>query len=210
MFYFSDIPAVFTRIVVAAAMVLVVAVPHRADAQNLVQNPDFFNGLTGYTSSGSVFATSFVGGPANTQNPQGTNSAEGDGPGAADTSVPAVLTQALTTTPNTTYLVTFSYALEPGINDSLTVSFGNSSETFTTSKSDGSTPFDTVSFLAKSNSRGTTDLTFTATEGAFAVSELDVEAGPAPVTGGGILSFGIVIAGLAARRIRRRGLAGNT
>ena len=36
------------------------------------------------------------------------------------------------------------------------------------------------------------------------VTGLDFEPAPAPVTGGGVLSFGIVLAGLAAHRFRRR------
>jgi hypothetical protein len=39
------------------------------------------------------------------------------------------------------------------------------------------------------------------------VTGLDFEAAPAPVTGGGVLSFGIVLAGIAAHRLRRRKLA---
>jgi hypothetical protein len=203
----ARIPNLFASIVIGAIATMVMAAPHQAHAQNLVQNPDFFNGLTGYQTSGDVTATNFLGGPSNTENPEGTNSAEGVGPGAGDTSSPAVLMQALTTTPNTMYMVTFSYAVEPGVTDSLTVTFGSTSETFTTSTSDGSTPFDVISFMARSNSQGATDLTFTGNEGAFAVSDLDVESGPAPVTGGGVLSFGIVLSGLAFRHMRRRGLA---
>lgn len=38
------------------------------------------------------------------------------------------------------------------------------------------------------------------------VSVMEVEGAPAPVTGGGIASFVVVIAGLAIRRVRRTGL----
>jgi len=189
---------------VSAALVLGAfsAASRHAQAQNLVQNPNFFNGLTDYTTTAdsdeNVFASSFPGGPTNPAE-GGTNAAEGD---VSDTT-PAVISQSLTTMPNTLYLVTFAYAVDPSSADSLTVTFGNQTKTFTTSISNGSTPFDVVSFTATSSSADST-LTFTGTEGAFAVSELDVEAGPAPVAGGGALSFALIAAGFAGRQFRRR------
>ena len=184
----------------ALALAAFSAAPRYARAQNLVQNPDFFDGLTDYTTTAdseeNVFSTDFGGGPTNPTG--GTNAAEGD----VSTS-PAVISQSLTTTPNTLYLVTFAYAVDPDTNDSFTVAFGNQTRTFTTSTSNGSTPFDVISFTATSSSADST-LTFTGTEGAFAVSELDVEAGPAPVAGGGALYFGMIAAGLAGCHFRRR------
>jgi hypothetical protein len=188
---------------ISAALVLGAfsAAPRHAQAQNLVQNPNFFDGLTDYTTTAdsdeNVFASSFSGGPTNPAE-GGTNAAEGDVSGA-----PAVISQSLTTTTNTLYLVTFAYAVDPETADSFTVTFGNQTRTYTTSVSDGSSPFDVVSFTAKSSSPASV-LTFTGTEGAFAVSELDVEAGPAPVAGGGTLSFGLIAAGFAGRHFRRR------
>jgi hypothetical protein len=176
------------------------AASRHAQAQNLVQNPNFFSGLTDYTTTAdtddNVFANTFGGGPTNPTG--GTNAAEGEFSGS-----PAVISQSLTTTPNTLYLVTFAYAVDPGTDDSFTVTFGNQTRTYTTSTSDGSNPFDVVSFTATSSSPDST-LTFTGTEGAFAVSELDVEAGPVPVAGGGALSFGLIAAGLAGRQFCRR------
>ena len=179
------------------------AVP--SHAQNLVQNPDFFNGLTDYTTTATsdqnVFATTFPGGPTNPDG--GTNAAEGM---LSEAGAPAVISQSLTTTPGAIYLVTFAYAVEPGTTDALTVTFGNQTRTLTSSTSDGNTPFDILSFTATATSPNT-PLTFTGTEGAFAVSELDVEAAPAPVAGGGAVSFCLIAAGFAIRQFRRRASA---
>jgi hypothetical protein len=176
-----------------------------AQAQNLVQNPDFFDGLTGYATTAdsdqNVIARNFLGGPTSPTE-DGNNSAEGF---LSETGAPSMISQSLTTTPGTIYLVTFAYAVEPGLTDSFTATFGNQTRTFTSSVSDGDTPFDIASFTARSTSAKTA-LTFTGTEGAFAVSDLDVEAGPAPVTGGGVLSFCLIAAGLAVRHFRRRAL----
>jgi hypothetical protein len=206
MSYIFQLPSRLGLITTVAVATLIVTYSHQAHAQNLVQNPDFFNGLSGYATSGNVTAANFGGGPTTT--PGGTNVGEGDGPTPGNATADAIINQTLTTTANTTYLVTFSYAVQPGITDSMTASFGNTSQTFTSSKCDGSTCLDKASFSATSGKGTTTTLTFDGTEGAFLVSELDVQAGPAPVTGGGILSFGVVIAGLAARHMRRRGLPG--
>jgi hypothetical protein len=177
------------------------ALPRHAQAQNLVQNPNFFSGLTDYTttadSDDNVFANTFAGGPTNPTG--GTNAAEGELSGTTA----AVISQNLTTMPSTLYLVTFAYAVDPGLDDSFTVTFGNQTKTYTTSISNGLTPFDVVSFTATSSSADST-LTFTGTEGAFAVSELDVEAGPVPVAGGGALSFGLIAAGFVGRQFRGR------
>jgi len=189
---------------VAAALTLGAfsATLRHAQAQNLVQNPNFFDGLTDYTttadSDDNVFANTFSGGPTNPTG--GTNSVEG---AVSTPGVPAVISQSLTTTPDTIYLVTFAYAVEPDVTDSFTVTFGNQTKTYTSSTSDGETPFDVISFTATSTSANSA-LTFTGTEGAFAVSELDVEAGPAPVAGGGALSFCLIAAGFAVRHFRRR------
>jgi hypothetical protein len=190
--------------VIAALFTAVLISPPRAEAQNLVQNPDFFNGLTGYTTSADTFqnvnATDFPGGPTN-PTAGGTNAAVGIVSTAGDD---ATIAQSLTTAPNTLYMVTFAYAIDPSTADSFTVAFGNAHHTYTTSTSDGSNPFEVVTFMARSGTGRSTTLTFDGSEGGFAVSELDVEAAPAPVCGGGIASASVMLAGWAVRRRRGR------
>src|ERR1700722_18903669 len=95
--------------------------PRQALAQNLVQDPNFFDGLTDYQTVGQVNADYVPFGPT----PPGgmtegsTNTAVLFGPGASETDSVATVSQAIATVPNTTYLVTFSVNFDPGTTDSL-------------------------------------------------------------------------------------------
>jgi hypothetical protein len=188
----------------SVSLAVCLVAPPLAKAQNLVQNPDFFDGLTGYTTSAgmfdNVYANDFPGGPTNPTAGE-TNSAEGIVSTAGDD---ATIAQSLATAPGTLYMVTFAYAIDPSTADSFTVSFGNAHHTYTTSTSDGSNPFEVVSFMARSGAGRSTTLNFDGSEGGFAISELDVEAAPAPVAGGGIASAAAMLAGWAVRRRRGR------
>jgi hypothetical protein len=183
--------------------------PRQAFAQNLVQDPNFFDGLTDYQTVGNVTATDVPFGPTPPDGGEGTNTAVLYGPGVAGSNgtedIPATVSQAITTVPNTVYLVTFSVNFDPDTTDALLASFGSGTFPLNpTTEPDGLT---TYSFTGTATGTST-ELTFAANEGAYLITELDVEPGPAPVTGGGLLSFGAVLAGLAIRQMRRRGAAG--
>ncbi|HEX4507839.1 MAG TPA: hypothetical protein VH722_19085 [Alphaproteobacteria bacterium] len=177
------------------------AVPRPALAQNLVQDPNFFNGLADYQTVGDVqaFDLPYAPQPPGGYSDSNPNVAVLYGPGGGG-DVPAMVTQSIATVPNAVYLVTFAINFDPGITDSLLASFGTGSFSLNpTVEPDG---LATYSFTGKATATAT-DLTFTADSGAMLVTELDVEAGPAPVTGGGILSFACLLAGLAFRQMRR-------
>ncbi len=186
--------------ILAAGMI---AAP-RAQAQNLVLDPNFFQAFQFYQTTGLVQAINVPFGPTPPQQ-GGTNSAELIGPGGPGSpSTSATVTQSITTTPNSTYMVTFAITLDPNTVDGFTATFGDGTKMLTQSPSNGQ-GFDLFTFTGNSSARGTTtDLTFTVDSGAVVISELDVEAGPAPVTGGGLLSAGVAILGFAAQRRRRR------
>lgn len=190
---------------IGLAISLLIAAPPHAQAQNLVQDPNFFQGLQFYTTSGDVVSQNVPFGPPSLNG--GPNAAEMIGPGALDTNTPATITQAISTTPNTTYIVTFAVSLDPNTTDSFIASFGDGSKSLTQSPSNGS-GFDIFTFRGTSSVEGTlTNLTFTTDTGATLISELDVEVAPAPVTGGGLLSAGAAIVGLAVQRRRRKAAA---
>jgi hypothetical protein len=183
--------------------------PRQALAQNLVQDPNFFNGLTDYQFTGQVTAAYVPFGPTppGGQTATSTNAGVLYGPGASANGDMATLSQTIATVPNTVYLVTFSVNFDPGTPDTLLASFGTGTFSLTPTAEPNSLA--TYTFTGKATGT-TTNLEFTAENGAYLVTELDVESGPAPVTGGGILSFGCVLAGLAIRHMRRRGVAGET
>ena len=178
--------------------------PRQALAQNLVQDPNFFNGLTDYQFTNQVSAVDVPFGPTP---PEGSSTNAGVlyGPGASTNGDIGTLSQAIATVPNTVYMVTFSVNFDPGVSDTLLASFG--AGTFSLTPTSEPNSLATYTFTGRATG-ATTELTFTAEDGAYLVTELDVESGPAPVTGGGILSFGCVLAGLAIRHMRRRGEAG--
>jgi hypothetical protein len=192
----------FVIVIVFAAF----AGPRQALAQNLVQDPNFFNGLTDYQFTGQVTAADVSFGPTP---PEGSSTNAGVlyGPGASANGDIGTLSQAIATVPNTVYMVTFSVNFDPGTPDTLLASFGTGTFSLTPTAEPNSLAIYTFTGRATGT---TTNLEFTAEDGAYLVTELDVESGPAPVTGGGILSFGAVLAGLAIRHMRRRGLAGET
>jgi hypothetical protein len=169
-----------------AAITAFAAILAPAHAQNLVQNPDFANELNGYTVSGEGTPTfaSYGDADSNLHNTVVFN--EG-----------ISITQSIQTTPGVFYMISFLGASEPG---SYITTFGDGS---LTSAGDAACCTLTPSMFFGKASGTSTDLTFTAASGTEAITALDVEAAPAPVTGAGILSFCVAFAGLAFHRMRR-------
>jgi hypothetical protein len=194
-------PSRFALVGLCAFFFFLIACAPHAQAQNLVQDPNFFQGFQFYATSGRVISQNVpFGPPPPTQG--GPNSAEMIAPGAGGATA-ATITQTIATVPNTTYLVTFAVSLDPNTTDSFMASFGNGSKKLTQSPSNGK-GFDIFTFTGKSSVEGTTtNLTFTTDLGATLISELDVQVAPAPVTGGGLLSVGAAIVGFAVQRRRR-------
>jgi hypothetical protein len=164
--------------------------PCTAQAQNLVQNPLFVDGLNGYQSTGSMIITQ------TTQTP---------GVSIAILFPGSLLTQAIQTNINATYLVKFFTSfVNPGTQDDvLFASFGNNGIRLDSAKGDVPGVFSFTATATDSQSI----LRFNEGSGLTVITALDVEAAPAPVPGAGGLSFlaGLgVLAGLAARR-RRHG-----
>jgi len=158
---------------VAAALVCVLAMAPPARSQNLVQNPNFTDGLNGYVTTGSVNVGDF------------------NGTLTAVVFSPDSISQAIATSPGTLYTVVFSATYDPPIVDSLVASFGSGSFSVTpTNPGDGT--FYTYDFSGTAEGTST-NLSFTATDGAFAITGLSVEAGvagaPTPVPGSGALSI---------------------
>jgi hypothetical protein len=196
---------VFATVIVFAGF----AGPRQALAQNLVQDPNFFNGLADYQTTGEVVSLNVSFGPTPPNGGDGTNTAVLYGPGVEGPNGvgdgPATVSQAIATVPNTVYLVTFSVNFDPDTTDALIASFGNG--TFPLNPTVEPSGLATYSFTGRATGTST-ELAFATDDGADLITELEVEAGPAPVTGGGVLSFGAILAGLAIRRMRRRGVAG--
>jgi hypothetical protein len=203
--------------VLAAAIVFATSLvsAHQARAQNLVQDPGFEstlnNGQGGSTNSpgwtlGTGGGTAFNTSPANPNDPgphsgnwyaefQSTSAAQ------ADTST---LSQTITTVVNKNYVVTFFLANVGGPHDSFLATFGGQTVlSLTDSEAFGYTRF-TATIKATSTR---TVLSFTGEQdpSVFGLDDISVVAeAPAPVTGGGIGSIAVVIAGLSLHRMRRR------
>ena len=167
---------------VALAILLGVAVAAPARAQNLVTDPNFIKGFNAYTNVCCNVTTMLVGDSRVAVLPGGST-----------------FSQVIATSSVTSYLVSFVASFTgPG---TYTASFGN-----TVFHEDPTLP-GTFSFVAPGLDTSST-LTFSTTGDSSTeyLSNLDVEAQPAPLPapGAGILSFGMLLAGLAARRLRSR------
>ena len=197
-----------------ALAVALAALAGQAWAQNLVQNPNFLNDLTGYTTSGDVgvyqlsdgnFAAGLAG--------VGENSPQLPGPVFTASQTGSTLSQAIPTTPGVDYVITFFGFVDPGAEDVISASFGDTSISTDvptgTGGNDISTltlsDFDTKSFDGVATG-SSTDLTFTADQGGLLITGIDVEpeSAPAPIVGGGVASLSVALAGLALRRLRCR------
>jgi hypothetical protein len=185
------------------AAILACALGQPVLAQNLVQNPGFENTPTGGesspdwtldTSSGTTYVNGE--GTANT----GIWAVEFAAAGAAAASQ-GTLSQAITTTPSTYYTVSFFLANEGGPHNTFLATFGGQTVLSLTDAAAFSYRQFTATIRVTS---GSSVLAFTGEQDPsdFLLDDVSVESGPLPVTGGGLLSFGIVLAGFAVRRMR--------
>jgi hypothetical protein len=191
----------------AALIILACASAPQALAQNLVQNPGFESTPDegGNTSPGwtldAASDTTYVSGE-NTAHSGiwAVDFAATDATGATQ----GTLSQALTTVPTTYYTVTFFLANEGGPHNSFQATFGGQTVlSLTDANAFGYTQY-TATIQATS---ATSVLAFTGQQGPadFLLDDVNVEAGPLPAAGGGLISFGIAIAGFGLRRIRAGG-----
>jgi hypothetical protein len=114
------------------------------------------------------------------------------------------LSQTITITPSTYYTVSFFLANEGGPHNTFLATFGGQTVLSLTDASAFSYRQFTATIRITS---GSSVLAFTGEQDPsdFLLDDVSVEAGPLPVTGGGLLSFGAAIAGFAVRRWRTGG-----
>jgi hypothetical protein len=195
-----------------------------AAAQDLVQNPGFEETTDNYTSPGWTVApdnggTQFIAAQA--------GDGEGSSSGIANTGVyfaafgatdatsamNDVLSQAITTMPGMTYIVSFflanTAAYDPSSVDADGISNrfvamldGQTVLSLTNVSAFGYTQYSAPISVTSDNAL----LSFTGEQvpGYFNLDDVSVDAAPAPITGGGIVSFGMAAAALAVRRVRAK------
>jgi hypothetical protein len=176
----------------------------QASAQNLVQNPGFestpddgSNTSPGWTLDASSDTTYVSGESTAHSGIWAVEFAATDAAGASQ----GTLSQAITTAPSTYYTVSFFLANEGGPHNTFLATFGGQTVLSLTDAN----AFAYTQFTATIRTTSASSvLAFTAQQDPedFLLDDVSVEAGPLPVTGGGLLSFGVVLAGFAVRRIR--------
>jgi len=205
-------------IVFCLAVVAGLSAAPRSHAQqgiNLVQNPGFENSQdsgngtatsTPFWTVSSGFGTDFVftdggttqsGGSANS----GLWYAEFAATSAASAQS-ATLSQSIATTAGTYYTVSFFLANFGGPHDTFLATFGGQTVlSLTDAPAFSYTKYTMVIKATSANSV----LAFTGEQdpSSFGLDDVSVEAGPAPVMGGGLLSLGAAAFGFVARRLRR-------
>ena len=175
-------------------------------AQNLVQDPGFestpnngSNTSPGWTLD-PTSDTTYLNGETTANS--GIWAVDFAATGAAAASQ-GTLSQAITTVPSTYYTVTFFLANEGGPHNTFLATFGGQTVlSLTDANAFGYRQF-TATVRATSAS---SVLAFTAEQDPsdFLLDDVSVEAGPLPLPGGGLVSFGVALAGYAVRRIRTR------
>ena len=188
---------------IGLAVLMVLAVP-QARAQNLVLNPGFedTSADAGNTSPDwTLFSngdTTYVQGEATAHSGQwAVEFAATD----ATTASQDTLSQTITTTPSTYYTVSFFLANEGGPHNTFLATFGGQTVlSLTDANAFGYTQY-TATIRATS---AKSVLAFAAQQDPadFLLDDVSVEAGPLPLAGGGLMSFGVAFAGFAVRRIR--------
>ena len=181
-----------------------------ARAQNLVQDPGFESATSSTSAPGwtlsSGFGTDYVftnggttatGGSANS----GSWYAEFTATSAASAQS-GTLSQTISTTAGQYYTVSFFLANFGGPHNTFLATFGGQTVLSLTDASAFGYQQFTMVVRATSNS---SKLAFTAEQdpASFGLDDVSVQAGPAPVMGGGLVSLGISAAGFLMRRLRR-------
>jgi hypothetical protein len=192
-----------------------------AYAQNLVQNPGFEDstdatdspGWTLTAGHGTIFdnGQGQAEGPAirpDEPPPSGNPNAHSGlwdvqfaATNAEDASA-GTLSQAITTTAGSTYLVTFFLMNSDGPHNTFLATFGGQTVlSLTDSSAFGYTQY---SYQVKATSSSSV-LAFSAEQdpGYFYLDDISVEPAPAPVMGGGLVSLAVLLAGFSVRRARR-------
>jgi hypothetical protein len=192
-------------------------------AQNLVQNPGFEDSTSPTTSPGwTVTAgndTTFDNGGSEAQGihpdeppTEGNGNAHTGvwdvqfGATSASEATAGTLSQTIATVPGTTYLVTFFLMNTDGPHNTFLATFGGQTVlSLTDANAFGYTQY-SANITATS---GSSVLAFSAEQdpGFYYLDDVSVEAGPAPVMGGGLVSFGVLLAGFDTRRARRKVMA---
>ena len=198
------------RVIGLAAAILACASAHQALAQNLVQNPGFedtpndgSNTSPGWTLD-PTSSTTYLNGTATANS--GDWAAEFFATDAAG-ATQGTLSQTITTVPSTTYIVSFYLENEGGPHNSFLATFGGQTVlSLTDADAFGYTRY-SATIIATANSAL---LSFRGQQGPsdFLLDDVSVVAqgAPAPVTGGGLLSVAVVLAGFAVRRTKAGGL----
>jgi hypothetical protein len=196
-----------------------------AYAQNLVQNPGFEDSTDSATSPGWTLAaghgTVFDSGaqvegpgiqPEGELPPSGNPNAHSGlwdvqfGATNPDDATAGTLSQAIATAPGSTYLVTFFLMNSDGAPNTFLATFGGQTVlSLTDANAFGYTQY---SYQVTATSESSV-LAFSAEQDPsfFYLDDVSVEAAPAPITGGGLASFGVLLAGFGVRHARRRGAA---
>jgi hypothetical protein len=193
-----------------------------SSAQNLVQNPGFEDSTDSTDSPGWTLTaghgTIFDSGQGqeegaaihtDEQPPSGNPNAHMGlwdvqfGATNPDDATAGTLSQSITTTVGSTYLVTFFLMNNDGPHNTFLATFGGQTVlSLTDSSAFGYTQY-SAQIKATSNS---SVLAFSAEQdpGFFYLDDVLVEPAPAPVTGGGLVSLGVLLAGFCVRRAQRR------
>jgi hypothetical protein len=196
--------------VLGLAGFILVAPMGGACAQNLVQNPGFEDTVdegdgaatstpdwTATPSEGTVF----VSGGGHTGNWFALFQARSPDEAAAGT-----LSQAIATVPSTTYVVSFFLGNTSEGTNTFTAKFGGQTVLSLVNAPPGG--YQEYSAMVTATSASTV-LSFSAEHDTsqWFLDDISVEAGPAPLAGGGISSFAVAVAGLALWQRRRRSLS---
>jgi hypothetical protein len=195
-----------TLSLLAFGLASVVVAPVAYAQTNLVQNPGFEQTVgQGTTATSSPFwtvspgfGTDFVsGGNANS----GIWYAEFAATSAANAQS-GTLSQTIATVPGNYYIVSFFLANFGSPHDTFLATFGGQTVLSLTDAS--AFRYTQYSMVIRATSAQSV-LAFTGEQdpASFGLDDVSVQAGPAPVMGGGLLSLGVAAAGFVARRVRR-------
>jgi hypothetical protein len=197
------------RAVCLATGLLVCAFAHPAAAQNLVLNPGFESTPNNGSNTSPDWtlnpasSTTFINGSATANS--GVWAVEFAATDAA-AAKQGTLSQSIATVASTTYIVSFFLENQGGPHNTFLATFGGQTVLSLTDAPAFAYKQYTATIVASSTA---SVLAFTAQQDPadFLLDDVSVvaEGAPAPVTGGGLLSVGVAIAGFAIRRMRATG-----